>query len=147
MPAALNVNREAVKMLAMSIGVREAARQMQLAESTVKSWSDREGWFAEPNKPPTMIRASGASKAPSEALRDIGDRSRFALARAGEKAAKHLERMPAQEIVNKATKFKDIVGATSQLHGFDAKDQAGSFSLNVLSLGDLNVKIEQNDKS
>ena len=55
--------------------------------------------------------------------------------------------MGGHEIVNKATKFKDIVSATSQLHGFDARDAAGSFSLNVLSLGDLNVKIGNSDEA
>jgi hypothetical protein len=143
MPAALNVNREAVKALAVNIGVRRAARELGLSESTVMQWSKRENWFPPPaTLPPTVVeRVSTVSKSPVDAMRDVGERSRFALALAGEKAAKHLQAMGGHEIVNKATKYKDIVSATSQLHGFDAKNEAGSFSLNVLSLGDLNVKL------
>jgi hypothetical protein len=95
--------------------------------------------------PPVL--PSARDFAPAEAIRDIGDRSRFALARAGEKAAKHLEKLGGHEIVSKASKFKEIVGATSQLHGWDAKEQAGSFSLNVLSLGDLNVKVGKDENA
>lgn len=148
MPAALNVNREAVKVLAVAIGVRAAARELGINESTVQQWSQRENWFpvVKTVHPPTVIeRETSVTKTPVEAMRDVGERSRFALARAGEKAAKHLEKMGGHEIVNKATKYKDIVSASSQLHGWDAKDQAGSFSLNVLSLGDLNVKIGGNE--
>jgi DNA-binding transcriptional regulator YdaS (Cro superfamily) len=150
MPAALNVNREAVQALAVSIGVRAAARELGINESTVQQWSKRENWFptVKTVHPPTVIeRVTSVTKSPVDAMRDVGERSRFALALAGEKAAKHLERMAGHEIVNKSTKFKDIVGATSQLHGWDAKDAAGSFSLNVLSLGDLNVKIGNNDNA
>jgi hypothetical protein len=145
MPAALNVNREAVKTLAMAIGVREAARQMNLPENTVMQWSARYNWFAEPKLPPTMKRVSSESTSPGDIMKQVGERSRFSLDIAGEKAAKHLEKLGGHEIVSKATKFKEIVAATSQLHGFDAKDQAGSFSLNVLSLGDLNVEIGKRD--
>jgi hypothetical protein len=60
-------------------------------------------------------------------------------------SSKHLDKLGGREIVNKSTKYKDIVSANSQLHGWEGKDQAGSFSLNVLSLGDLNVKIGQSE--
>lgn len=45
MPAALDVNREEVRMLVVSVGCREAARQMGLDENTVLQWSARYGWL------------------------------------------------------------------------------------------------------
>jgi Putative ATPase subunit of terminase (gpP-like) len=60
MPAALDVDREKVQMLALTYGVREAARMLGLSEDTVKSWSLREGWVSERPvsvaPPPTVIR-------------------------------------------------------------------------------------------
>lgn len=67
------IDREAVKTLAIAVGVREAARQMGIPESTVKSWSTRGAWFKQPILPPTLTKpnnASTASKTPSDALAD-----------------------------------------------------------------------------
>ena len=47
MGQALQVDHEKVKMVALQIGVREAARQFNLPEPTVQAWSRREGWFAQ----------------------------------------------------------------------------------------------------
>src|SRR5205814_9139794 len=90
MPAALNVNREAVLALAVSIGVRAAARELGINEDTVRQWSKREKWFPEvlvPEHKAIVERVTACHhKSPVEALRDVGERSRFALALAGEKA-------------------------------------------------------------
>lgn len=69
MPAALDVDREAVKMLALTVGVREAARQMNLPEATVQAWAARYGWLKNLPRsvplPSTVIRtpATNATKA------------------------------------------------------------------------------------
>jgi hypothetical protein len=52
MPAALDVNREAVRVLCVAVGVREAARRMNLPESTVQAWSARGEWFSAPQPLP-----------------------------------------------------------------------------------------------
>lgn len=71
MPAALDVDRTQVQMLALTYGVREAARMLGLPESTVKSWCTREGWLEPKPVPPTVIRpASNASIAPINALQN-----------------------------------------------------------------------------
>lgn len=44
MPAALDVNKEAVQVLVGAVGVREAARQMGLSENTVLTWANKGGW-------------------------------------------------------------------------------------------------------
>lgn len=70
------VSREAVKTLAIAVGVREAARQLGLPEPTVQSWSRRDKWFAQPPLPPTITNpnsASIASKTPSAAFSDMVD--------------------------------------------------------------------------
>ena len=44
MPAPLQVDKEAVRALVVAVGVREAARQMGIAEGTVQAWSARYKW-------------------------------------------------------------------------------------------------------
>jgi hypothetical protein len=72
MPAALDVDREAVKTLAIAVGVREAARQMSIPEATVQAWSARFGWFEDKitPKPPHLQPATVATK-PSQALNNV----------------------------------------------------------------------------
>lgn len=74
MPPPLDVNREAVKTLALSVGVREAARQTGLKEDVVLQWSKRFQWFKQPEptpQPPTIQKQPviGVIK-PSEALKN-----------------------------------------------------------------------------
>jgi hypothetical protein len=75
MPAPLDVDREQVRMLAMQVGPREAARRMGLSEDTVLAWSRREGWLDGIRLPPPLPKsmqptAIAALKRPADALRD-----------------------------------------------------------------------------
>ncbi len=45
MPAELDVDKEAVRVLVVAVGVREAARQCNLNENTVLAWANRGGWL------------------------------------------------------------------------------------------------------
>src|SRR4051812_23388649 len=70
MPAALDVNREAVRVLCVAVGVREAARKLGLPESTVQSWSQRGGWLKPTVQPPTVLAATSATN-PGKALSNM----------------------------------------------------------------------------
>jgi hypothetical protein len=48
MPKPLNVDWPAVRVLAVAVRVREAARQMRISEDAVRQRSKREGWMASP---------------------------------------------------------------------------------------------------
>jgi hypothetical protein len=48
MPKPLNVDWPAVQVLAVAVGVREAARQMGISQDAVRQRSKREGWMASP---------------------------------------------------------------------------------------------------
>jgi hypothetical protein len=78
MPAALDVNWEAIKLLAQQIGVREAARRVGLKEEAVMQRSAREGWLRDMPRsqplPPTMLqRVSGVSDAPKASVNYLKD--------------------------------------------------------------------------
>ncbi len=49
---ALDIDREEVRMLVMSVGPRQAARQCNLNENTVLQWTSRYGWLDHLKKPP-----------------------------------------------------------------------------------------------
>jgi hypothetical protein len=89
--AQLPVDREAVRMLAFSIGAREAARRLGIKESTLLSWSHRGKWNLPRRKvgrPPLDLKAS-----PGDVLLDYkrrGGLTRIDMATAAARAAERL---------------------------------------------------------
>lgn len=87
MPPPLDVDREAVKTLALSVGIREAARQTGLPEGTVRQWSARGKWLDRPKQPPTVIPTTPtlapgnstvtAVTSPSKAMQNVLDGHKF----------------------------------------------------------------------
>ena len=116
MPKPLNVDWPAVRVLAVAVGVREAARQMGISQDAVRQRSKREGWMASPKtvaqralaKPVTSVSPTALS--PADALANVFSEqkhrtklglSKFA-AEAAEQAAGHPDKL---EI---AGKVKDV---------------------------------------
>jgi transposase-like protein len=87
------ISREAVHMLALSIGAREAARRLGIKESTLLSWSHRLKWKLPRHKvgrPPLDLKVS-----PSDVLSDYkrrGGLTRMDMCRAAAAAAERLVR-------------------------------------------------------
>jgi hypothetical protein len=77
MPKPLNVDWPAVRVLAVAVGVREAARQMRISQDAVRQRSKREGWMACPKtvtqralaKPVTSVSPNVLS--PADALANV----------------------------------------------------------------------------
>lgn len=75
--AALDIDKEQVRMLVLEIGPREAARKMGLNENTVRQWSARGGWLKhlkpenQPKAPQSMqpIVVTNVTK-PADALQN-----------------------------------------------------------------------------
>jgi hypothetical protein len=87
------VSREAVRILALSIGAREAARRLGIKESTLLSWSHRLKWKLPRRKvgrPPLDLEVS-----PGDVLLDYkrrGGLTRMDMATAAARAAERLVR-------------------------------------------------------
>ena len=87
------VSREAVRILALSIGAREAARRLGMKESTLLSWSHRLKWKLPRHKvgrPPLDLKVS-----PGDVLLDYkrrGGLTRMDMATAAVAAAERLVR-------------------------------------------------------
>jgi hypothetical protein len=107
MPKPLNVDWSAVRVLALAVGVREAARQMGISEDAVRQRSKREGWMASPKtvsqralaKPVTSV--SPVALSPADALANVFSerkhRTKLGLskftAEAAEQAAVHRDKL------------------------------------------------------
>jgi hypothetical protein len=124
------VNWEAVKMLAMEVGAREAARRLGIKESTVLSRAKREGWNLPKRKGGATIKNANAitlQSTPSEALQsihaDLEEVTKTGLKQTLAKAVQALakkEALPVESIAQ----FKDACLAAAKLFGWDGKGQS-----------------------
>jgi uncharacterized protein YjcR len=135
MPAALDVNREAVRMLAIQVGVREAARRLDLAESTVQSWSEREKWFADPKKPPTMLVATNATSPAEELARELAkfeNETKRGLAL----AARNMTAKAINAPLKQAGNVHKVAQTAAIVHGWNTDRREGDVvEINLLSIG------------
>ena len=97
MPKPLNVDWSAVRVLAVAVGVREAARQMQISEDAVRQRSKREGWMVSPKAvtqralAKSVTRVSPHALSPADALAIVlserKERSKLGLSKYAAEAA------------------------------------------------------------
>ena len=94
--------REQVRMLAMQIGYRAAARECGLSEDRVRQWAHRYGWSL-----PHKLARSEAALSPSvtqpiEAMQRImssmGDRTKLAMARTSQRAFEYCDNVTDAEL-------------------------------------------------
>jgi Putative ATPase subunit of terminase (gpP-like) len=121
------VDREAVRVLAIELGAREAARRLGLNPNTVLSWAKRDNWEL-PN------RRGGATKASANAItlqskpgdvllathKELGERTKSGLARAtaraAEAAATAVEPLP----VSNTARLRDLAASAARIFGWDS---------------------------
>lgn len=156
------VNREAVKVLCKAVGVREGARRMGLSEERVMKWSQRdpEGpWSQQTDKQalstptnngltkqeaacPQPVRS--ASEALDSQLKDDSEQTKISLSRSIRRGSNALEKMADDVPFNKAKNVKELVGAASQLHGWEQQRQSNNLDINVLAGGRAMIQVVNN---
>jgi hypothetical protein len=139
MPKPLNVDWPAVRVLAVAVGVREAARQMGISQDAVRQRSKREGWMASPKtvaqralaKPVTSVSPNALSPADALAnvLQEHERETRLSLARYARKASKDAESANLRDapIVHKLTQVAQIVHSWNEV-----KPQSNILNLGIL---------------
>ncbi len=135
------IDREAVRLLAIEIGVRESARKLGLNEDTVCSWAKRGNWFATPavtyNKPVQAMQAPGDVML--DTIAEHGARTKLGLSAYATRQAEHLA---SEGKLSDHNAFRNIAAGSSTLHGWNEAKQSASFTLNVLNLGSLDVSVD-----
>jgi len=146
----LDIDREQVKLLCLSLGVREAARQMGLKEDTVKKWAQRGRWLANcrptpaaqplpPSCRPTIVpNVPHPADALIKSLTEHGDRTKIALARAATRGAETVADM--LDPVEALEHTQDLVGlakVAASVHGWGSAQQ--SAGLNIVS--QINIEL------
>lgn len=144
MPQALALDREQVRIVAMAVGVREAARQFELPESTVQSWSARGNWFGELDEEKeaqelaiNRVRESqelrpAATRTAAEVLRSYDGDTRFHLARGLNKGAKTIGNMDGQEILMAAPLISQVAKSAALVHGWNADSTQTVMNVNLI---------------
>jgi hypothetical protein len=141
MPKPLNVDWPAVRVLAVAVGVREAARQIGISQDAVRQRSKREGWMASPKtaaqralaKPVTSVSPSVLSPADALAnvLQEHERETKLSLARSARRMAKDAEEATLREApyVHKAAQVASIT------HKWDQREEQSNVMVNIALLG------------
>ena len=145
MPAALEIDREQVRIVAVQIGVREAARQFGLPEATVQAWSAREEWFAKKREQEQIVESARnqkierqglqpvATKTAAEVLRDYSGTTRLSHAKVADKVAKSLEIKDADELLVNMQNVLSAGKHAALVHGWQAGTGGTSVRLDLLA--------------
>src|SRR5437899_6951081 len=116
------VDREAVRVLAIELGAREAARRLGIKESTVLSWARRYDW----NLPKRKGGGNGKNAIalaikPGDALiaahKELEDATKTGLMQALAKAARQVAGKEALDVSNTA-QLRDICLAAARIFGW-----------------------------
>ena len=116
------VDREAVRVLAIELGAREAARKLGLNENTVLSWARRENW--------NLPKRTGGPKAitlqskPGDVLiashKELETTTKNALMQTAAKAAANAAQKPPLDVSN-TSQFRDLANSSSRIFGWNTK--------------------------
>lgn len=133
----LNVDWPAVRVLAVAVGVREAARQMGISQDAVRQRSKREGWMASPKavaqrelaKPVTSLSPNALSPADALAnvLQEHERETKLSLARSARRMAKDAE----QATLRKSPYVHKAAQVASITHGWGNQDKNPNAILNL----------------
>ena len=135
MPKPLNVDWPAVRVLAVAVGVREAARQMGISEDAVRQRSKREGWMASPKtvaqralaKPVTSVSpALSPAHALANVLQEHERETKLSLARSARRMAKDAEQATLRRGVEVHRPFGAFRGKEARLGNLDRRRRSSS---------------------
>jgi hypothetical protein len=140
MPKPLNVDWPAVRVLAVAVGVREAARQMQISEDAVRQRSKREGWMTSAKaatqralaRPVTKVSPDALS--PADALANVfserRDRTKLGLSKYAAEAAERAGESDGNLALSR--NVRDVAAVHSTLWPEDHNER-GILNLDILT--------------
>jgi hypothetical protein len=126
-PQTQPVDRESVRLLAIELGVREAARRCGLSEDRVRKWSSRYKWL-EQRAPKQQEATVTVVTKPGDVLlathKELEERTKSGLARATARAAEAAGTAAEPLQVTNTAHLRDLAAAASKLFGWDTNKGA-----------------------
>ena len=149
MSSAARAIQEQVRVLALQIGVRPAARQLGLNEDTVCSWSKRYNWDTPTIQPGPENSASKlqATHVGDTIARELAENERETKLGLSKHAKHAISAINKSKHPAKWTKeAHDIAKVAGIVHGWNSQDKGGNqFTLNVLNVGSFGVTVGDTD--
>ena len=122
------VDRESVRLLAIELGVREAARRCGLSEDRVRKWSSRYKWL-EQKAPKQKEAVVTTVTAPGDVLlashKELEERTKSGLARATARAAEAAANTSEPLPVASTAHLRDLAQSAARLFSWDKNDKPG----------------------
>ena len=133
-------DREAVRVLAIELGAREAARRLGLNPNTVLSWAKRYNWEL-PNRKGGVTKASANAitmqSRPGDVLltmhKELEGRTKTGLAQATAKASEHAAEQDGATNLNCSGKLRDLASAAARVFAWDSDKPAVQFNQLVVT--------------
>src|SRR5436853_1263087 len=129
---------------ASGISLHEIARNMNIPEGTVLARAKREGWSRQRDNAKALVKREEAAKvitpfeAASATMQQRGERHLGRMASIVEKTMPHVEAMEPGAILDRVDDVEKLDKVARRTFGLNDDNPYQGFSLNVLSLGDLN---------
>ena len=132
------IDRESVRILAIELGVPEAARKLGLNRNTVHSWARRYEWDL-PKRAgrPAIVPARDLHTQPGDVLiathKELEARTKTGLAQATAKASEHAAEQDGATNLNCSGKLRDLASAAARIFGWDNGAPGVQFNQLVVS--------------
>jgi hypothetical protein len=129
------------------IGLREIARNMNIPEGTVLSRAKREGWTQGIQSAKALAKredsapAIDAPQAAAMSMQQRGERHLERMAGVSERAVDHIETMAGPAILDSVDQIEKLDKVARRTFGLKDDSPYVGFSLNVLSVGDCDIKV------
>ena len=134
-PTTQQVNKEALRLLVLQHGQREAARIAGLSENTVMSWARRYNWTARKThaQPGTALIADSVE---AQLQRDSIE-TKVGFSQSARRVAKSLATKSERALLDKDTAqaAKHWHGIASGVHGWEEKQAQANVMVNIALLG------------
>jgi hypothetical protein len=145
------VDRESVRLLAIELAVREAARRCGLSEDRVRKWSSRYKWL-EQRAPKQQEGTVTVVTTPGDVLlathKELEERTKSGLARATARAAEAAATAPEPLQVNNTAHLRDLAASAARIFGWDTKQpqtQINQLCISTEQLQQIRALREQAD--
>lgn len=151
MPKALPVDHEKVKMVALQIGVREAARRFGLSEDMVRQWSKREKWFAQKAQVEEIVngyvsdtvgeKSPAVTKSASDILQEYQGESKLQMAHGLQKTAKAWNEKDDDYRLKTTQALANLASTHAKLFP-EGQSRQSLVNVNILNQGFSEVSVE-----